>query len=414
MKTIAVIAAYDTKAAEADFLIRKIEERGCHTLLVDVSTWPGYRSQKGIVREMVVQAGGVSWDEIKGCPKNELLDYMTKGATALLKGLYSEGKIQGVIAIGGLQNTIMGATAMQALPIGVPKFVVSTVATGNRTFEFITGTKDITVMPSVVDFAGVNSVSRTILENAAAAITGMVHEGGGELRKEDGITIATTLMGATNDGVVNAAAALMEQGYEVMSFHSTGIGGKTMEELILAGYIDAVMDLTLHEVVYEYFGGGFGAGANNRICAAVQKGIPMVICPAGIDFICLPKGEDFPDFEKRQKIWHNSTLYHLKLFPEEARNISRIIVQRINQTKGPAAVVFPLKGLRSFTREGEALYNPKVDEAILQVFQTEMRTDIPLFTIDANFMDESFSQLAADTMMALLKESKGGKECTKI
>lgn len=409
MSTVAIISCADTKLPEMIYLQNEIHRYGCKTLIIDTSTKESVESQFiSLYPRDVIAAASLYWDDFLTLTKHEKIQAMCEGISALVSQLYKEGRIHAAISIGGLQNTIIGCSGLRSLPIGVPKFMISTVATGTRTFDFITGTKDVTVMPSISDFAGLNSISKTILSNAAAGIVGMTLHSGPALAPSQTVVIGTTLMGATNDGVVNAAAHLQQMGYEVISFHSTGIGGKTMEELISSGFINAAMDLTLHEIVYEYFGSGFGYGANNRLLNGAQAGIPMVICPAGIDFICLQKGATFPDLEKRNYIWHNANLAHVKLLPHEVLDICHIIISRLNQAAGPIEVVFPLQGTRSFTKVGEPLHDSALDQMILHTFQTELRSDIPFKTIDCNFMDMEFSLLAANSMHSLICESLHG------
>lgn len=404
MATIAVISCADTKLAEMLYLNQEIKRLGCDTLLIDAGTKDLIlNDQLDIQAETISKAAGFDWKKHHICKKDQLLDIMCRGLSLLLPELYRQGKIHGAVALGGLQNTLIGCSGLQALPIGVPKLMISTVACGNRKFDFITGTKDVVVMPSISDFTGLNCISRTILSNAAAAITGMVLHAGTLICPPARMpVIGTTLMGATNDGVANAALILQKKGYEVLSFHSTGIGGKTMEEMIQDGLITAVMDLTLHEIVYEYFGYGFGYGANGRLLAACHTGIPMLVCPAGIDFICLDANADFPELKSRKRILHNSTLAHVKLLPKEVLAICEIIISRLNSATGPVKMLFPLQGLRSFSKPGEPLYDPELDQLILHAFQKGLRKDIPILTVDCNLMDFAFSKLAAEETMKML------------
>ena len=393
MKTIVVVGSVDTKESELRYICEKISQRDLRYLLLDVSTSPGHVSRADYTRDMVAQESGIRWEQTKGLQKHELLNIMCEGLKILTLKLYNNRNLDGIIALGGLQNTTMGTAAMVELPIGIPKLIVSTVATGKRTFDRIVGSKDITVMPSPSDFTGVNSISRVVLDNAAATVIGMVKNAGNVIPKSKDLRIGTTLMGATNDGIANAVELLQQKGYEVVSFHSTGTGGQVMEDLIHAEIINAVMDLTLHEVVYEYFGYGFGFGANSRLSAGAEKGIPMLVCPGGIDFMCQWSNELFEDIEKRKFNWHNSSLAHVKLNRKEVTEITRIIVQRLNEAKGKVVVVIPLKGLRSFSQPGEALYDPEVDQTIYKVFRDELRSDIPIKEIDANLMDPEFRNL---------------------
>jgi len=403
MKSIAVIACCDTKFPEVDFVCKMIKRLNHKPLLIDVSTSKGFTAKVDIARERVAAEIGVDWKDVENSPKHELLDIMCRGSAALVSRLYKEGALDGILSIGGLQNTNIGTSAMRALPIGVPKLMVSTVATGQRTFDMFVGTKDVTIMPAISDFAGLNIVSETILSNAVGALVGMVEYAGRELPQSKTTVIGTTLMGATNDGVVQAVKYLQDRGHHVVSFHSTGAGGKAMEELIENGIITAAMDLTLHEVVYEYFGFGFGYGADKRLEQGAQKGIPMVVCPGGIDFMCQWKNQLFDDVDKRKMIWHNATLAHVKLTISEVTDISRIIVSRLNKAKGKVVVIIPTQGLRTFTKKGQPLYDPDVDNAIIDVFKNELRRDIPLKLIDANLIDKEFSEFAAKEMIELIK-----------
>jgi len=403
MKTVAIVASKDTKASEVEYVSQKIEELGLNSLILDVSTSKGYKSEADFTREEIAFAGGTNWTDTKGLEKHELLLVMCAGLKALTLKLYNENKLNGIIALGGLQNTTMGSAGMFDLPIGLPKLIVSTVATGQRTFDRIVGSKDITVMPSPSDFTGVNSISKTVLNNAVAAIAGMIKFAGQEIPRSDRLRIGTTLMGATNDGIANAVEMMQQKGYEVISFHSTGTGGRVLEELIESNVINAVMDLTLHEVVYEYFGYGFGYGADNRLVQGAEKGIPMLVCPAGVDFMCQWPNALFEDIDQRKYNWHNPNLAHVKLNKKEVTDISRIIVKRLNEAKGKVVVVIPTKGLRSFSQPGEALYDPEVDKAITDVFLNELNDDIPVKFIDANLMDIEFSEFVVDEMIKLLK-----------
>ncbi|MFZ7133175.1 MAG: Tm-1-like ATP-binding domain-containing protein [Eubacteriales bacterium] len=402
MKTIVIVGSKDTKESEITYVSEGILKRGFKPLVLDVSTSKGYESQADFTREQIALEGGTDWKDTEDYEKHELLLVMSDGLKVLTTKLYKEGKLHGIIALGGLQNTTMGSSAMFHLPIGIPKLIVSTVATGQRTFEGVVGSKDITVMPSPSDFTGVNSISKTVLNNAIAAILGMVEYAGKEISKSKELRIGATLMGATNDGIASAIEILQQKGYEVVSFHSTGTGGRVMEELIEADVINAVMDLTLHEVVYEYFGYGFGYGADNRLVQGAKKGIPMLICPAGVDFMCQWPSALFNDIDQRKYNWHNPNLAHVKLNQKEVTDISRMIVQRLNEAKGKVVVVIPTKGLRSFSQQGEALYDPEVDQAITDVFVKELRHDIPIKFIDANLMDIEFSKFVVKEMIKLL------------
>lgn len=406
-QTIAVIACADTKHAEMDFIKQVFEREGFRALTIDVSSRGGYSYEADIGADAIASAGGSSLQEVFSAnDKAGTVAIMQAGATAVVKDLFDQGRIHGILGLGGLQNSTIASHAMRQLPIGFPKLILSTVACGSRPFDLLVGDKDITVMPSIVDIAGVNPLTRIVLGNAAAAIMGMVRNGGEQL---DGsrFLLGATMMGVTNDGVVNAVRLVKQAGYDVVVFHTTGVGGRTMEQLITSGGIGAVMDLCLHEIVsQDVIGGGFSYGAPQRLTAAARMGIPMVVSPGGLDFVDYPL-KDFQsnaigDWTRRKYTLHNKEIAHIKLFSHEAEKAAEIAVERLNRHTGKVIAILPLAGLRSETRPGERLHDPQVDEAIFSVFRKGLKKEIPLVEIDAHFLDEDFSRAAADAMLSLL------------
>ncbi len=403
MKTVAIMASGDTKRQELEYALGLLKEARLRVTVIDPATAPGYRSPFPWPRERLAAEIGLDWEAEAGRPKHELLEIVAEGAAALAARLCAEGRLHGILALGGLQNSTAGARAMKRLPLGIPKVLVSTVASGRRTFDQLVGTRDILVLPSIVDLAGLNTISRHVLRNAVWALVGMVRHAGGPLGQPRRPVVGTTLMGATNDGVDRAARLVERAGYEVMAFHTSGAGGQALEELIEEGLIEAVMDLTLHEVVYEYFGRGFGYSPARRLTAGAAKGLPMVVAPGGLDFICQWGHELFPDAENRRMIWHNAQLAHVRLSADELRAVAGLVVERLNGARGPVTVLLPRRGLRSFTRPGEPLHDPDLDQLLFTVFERGLRQDFPLKYVDANLMDEAFSRAAAEEMLKLLR-----------
>jgi uncharacterized protein (UPF0261 family) len=400
-KTIAVMASLDTKGAEVSFVKQMIERLGCRALIVDVSILGKSALIPDVPREDVIRAGGREWKSLEDSQKHEMIAAMSEGASRLAPELYGRGLFDAILSIGGVQNTMIGVAAMKALPIGVPKLMVSTVASGRRTFEPLVGSKDIILMPAVADIAGINVLTRTILENAVAAIVGMATYAGKPLCAGNELIIGVTQMGVTN-GVVQAARLLEKEGYQVISFHATGAGGRAMEELIASGTIQAVMDLTLHEIVAEMFAGGFSAGASNRLEAACKAGIPQVIAPGGVDFIDFGIHELPADMDRRKYILHNADIAHIKLHKEEIVRAGSIIVERLNRSCGPVTVLIPLGGFRQAASPGEPLWDAEVDNALIEVLRTRLKPGIKVIEIDANINDIEFSEAAAGAMHALL------------
>lgn len=404
MGVIALVACCDTKYHELTFVKELISAAGHRPLIVDISTGPVVSMDADIPREEVLRRGGYVWEEVHQSPKAEAIEAMRQSISVVVRQLYEGKKIDAAFGMGGLQNTVVCSAAFQTLPIGFPKIIVSTIASGYRYFDTVVGDKDITVVPSIVDFAGMNPISETVLKNATAAMIGMVEHG---CRKMDTSThnlIGTTLMGITNDTVMEASNLLVAQGKEVISFHSTGIGGRVMEQMIREGHISAVMDLTLHEMTAEYFGGyGYSKGASNRLCAAAEMGIPMLVCPGGIDFICLRPEEFFKDQDQRGYVWHNPELTHTKLYDNEILDITQTIIQRLNASSGPVTVLLPLKGLRTLSNPGEPFHNPGVIQKMKALFQHYLRPEIRLCCVDMNYMDPEFAHVIVEEMSLLLK-----------
>ena len=404
-KTIAVMASLDTKEAEVVFVKEMIERLSCRALVIDVSVWGDAALVPDVPRQDVLRAAGRDWQSLQGCQKHERITAMLEGAARLAPELYERGAFDAILSVGGLQNTMIGVAAMKALPIGVPKLMVSTVASGRRTFEPLVGSKDIVLMPAVADIAGINVLTRTILGNAVAAIVGMATQGSTPLRGGDELIIGETQMGVTN-GVAQAARLLERDGYQVISFHATGAGGRAMEELIALGTIKAVMDLTPHEVVAELFPETYSAGATGRLEAACEAGIPQVFAPGELDFTDFDVHAMPPDIDRRKYVLHNAGVAHIKLRKEEVVQIGAIVVERLNRSRGPVAVLIPLGGCCQAAMRGGGLWDPDVDGALFEILRTRLKPDIRIMEIDANINDKKFAETAAGTMRELLAGRK--------
>lgn len=407
MGTIAVIACCDTKYHEISYAKDVIKKCGHTPLVLDISTGKNVILQGDMKREEVLLEGGYEWSKVSTFEKSKAISAMSESITKVLSRLYSEGKIQGVFGMGGLQNTVVCSVAFRQLPLGFPKVIASTIASGYRYFDTVVGESDIMVLPSIVDFTGINIVSEVILQNSISALVGMVQYGKSKLDTSGRYTIGTTLMGITNDTVMEAVNQLSDKGIEVLSFHSTGIGGKTMEQMIDQGYIQAVMDVTLHEMTAEYFGNyGYSKGSEHRLEAGAKSGIPMLVCPGGIDFICLRKEELFPDQEQRGYVWHNDELTHTKLYEHEILDITHTIVNRLNEAKGDVMVILPMGGLRTFSKEGEEFYKPETILKMKKIFEEELVPSIELKCVDYNYMDIEFADVLASNMQILIERNR--------
>lgn len=404
MAVIAIIASCDTKYHEIAFVKKQIFACGHTPLVVDISTGHEISMHGDIRCDEILKTGGYSWEQMRKLDKSSAISVMANCVSKVIAELVNQGKINGILGMGGLQNTVVCSAALRCLPIGFPKLICSTIASGYRYFDTVVGDKDIVAMPSVVDFAGMNPISESVLSNAVAAIIGMIMYGGKRIDTHGELYIGTTLMGITNDTVMRAADILEKNGRKTISFHSTGIGGRVLETLIREGTIKAVMDLSLHELVAEYLGNyGYSRGAENRLCAAAEMGIPALICPGGIDFACLRKDEFLPDEEQRGYVWHNKELTHTRLYEREILEITKIIIERLNRSQGPTKVILPMGGLRTLSYPGEYFYKPETIRKMKDLFENGLRQEIAFKAYDYNFCDLEFSEICAMEMETLLR-----------
>lgn len=403
-KTIALVASLDTKSIEISFMKGMIESMGYSSYVIDV----GARKCNTVRADMkgleVVRCAGISCNDLMHLSKLEMIEALRRGMAKAAPDLYEKGVIHGMLSIGGLQNTLIAVSGMKALPIGFPKIMVSTVASGNRAFETIVGSKDIVVIPSIVDFTGRNMISDVILRNAVASMAGMVEHAGKVLEPSAEIVVGATLMGVVNDGVAGAVDGVRSRGYEVLSFHSTGVGGRTMDELIRNGMIHAVMDFSLHEIVGECFG-GYSAGSYGRLEAAGKAGIPMVVAPGAVDFLDYESAGLPFSLEGRRYLKHNAGLYHIKTTKSEILKIGRVIVGRLNASTGPVRVLLPLNGFRQAAGEGQALYDPDVDGALIDLFKRELNPSIRIIEIDCNINEEEFVSTAVSETVNMISNA---------
>jgi uncharacterized protein (UPF0261 family) len=293
---------------------------------------------------------------------------------------------------------------MRALPYGFPKLMVSTLAAGD--IKPYVGTKDICMMPSVLDIAGLNRVSRRILSNAAAAICGMVAAEPARAR-EDKPAIAATMFGVTTPCVTAARRILEEKGYEVLVFHATGTGGQAMEQLIEEGAIQAVLDLTTTELADELAGGVMSAGPH-RLEAAGRKCIPQLVCPGAIDMVNFGPAETVPlKFRSRKLYVHNSTVTLMRTTPEECAEIGRITATRLNRASGPVTVLIPLQGVSAIDKLGGPFYSPEALNFYCRALKATLNSGIHLVELDAHINDDSFARAAAELLMESIGAARG-------
>jgi uncharacterized protein (UPF0261 family) len=358
-KRILVVGTLDTKGMEVGFVKDQIEQRGHETTLLDVGILGQPRRQADITRQEVVRASGMDLQEaIVAGDRQKAVAIMIEGASRKARQLYAAGQLDGIIALGGGTALFMGTAIMRALPIGVPKLVLSSMIAGDVS-RFVDG-KDITLMQSVADIVGLNPVTRDILTRAAGAICGMVEASTGHASTQP--MIAVTDFGITTPCARYASQELEEKGYETVVFHTVGSGGTAMEELIAQGLFVGVLDLTTHEFIDHLAGGCYGDIGPERLETAGKKGIPQVIGPGGLDCIVVVHRGEVPACFQGRRVYDHDFRRCARSSAGELAVVARIMAERLNRAIGLVKVLLPLRGWSEADREGGPLYDPQADK----------------------------------------------------
>lgn len=401
MANIAILGTMDTKGVEHSFVARQIEKRGHKVLVIDVGVLSEPQLEPDITRDEVLAYTGIQLSELLAKKdRGEAVTAMSQGAPIILAKLAAEKRIDGVISLGGGGGTAIATAAMRALPIGFPKLMVSTLASGS-TAQYV-GVKDIVMFPSIVDVAGINRISRQILTRAAGAICGMVEAE--PPKGEDKPIIVASMFGNTTACVQHAQKILEEAGYEVLVFHATGTGGRTMESLIETGLVAGVLDITTTEWADELIGGFLGAGPT-RLEAAARNGIPAIVTPGCLDMVNFYGPESVPQkFAGRNFYPHNPQVTLMRTTPEENAQLGKIIAEKLNLSKGPVTVLLPLKAISVISAAGQKFHNPAADEALFQSLKDSLRKDIEVIELDSTINDEIFATACANKLLANLKK----------
>jgi uncharacterized protein (UPF0261 family) len=400
-KTIAVLAALDTKAPEARFIAEIIKQRGHLPLMIDTGVLKDPQESADVPSRELAAAGGVDLEALRRTGDKALaMDVMVRGAAVVAANLYATGRFHGVIGIGGSAGTAIGSSAMRALPLGIPKLLVSTMAAGD--VRSYVGNKDITMTYSVVDIAGLNRISARVLANAAGGIVGMV-ETELPLRKDRPL-VGASMFGNTTACVDRARQLMEAAGFEVLVFHATGAGGATMESLIVDGYLDGVLDLTTTEWADELCGGICSAGPT-RLDAAGNAGIPQVVAPGCLDMVNFGSYDAVPARYRERKLYRwnpNVTLMRTNVI--ENGRLGIILAEKINRSVGPVTVLLPLGGLSQLDSEGGAFWWPEADQALFDAVRQHLRADIPIIELPVNINDRLFADRAAQTILAMMAQ----------
>jgi uncharacterized protein (UPF0261 family) len=402
-KTVALVGTFDTKGEEYLYIRNLFHEVGIQTLTIHTGVFaPQFKPD--VSNEEVVKEANVTIEElVEKKDRAYATEVLAKGMEKLIPKLYKDGKFDGIISFGGSGGTSLAAKAMQALPIGVPKLMVSTMAGGD--ISPYVGTSDIMMMPSIVDVAGLNSISMQIFKNAVFAMSGMLHFEVEERKHEKKPLIAATMFGVTTPAVNFAREYLEERGYEVLVFHATGSGGKTMEALVSSGYIDGVLDLTTTEWADELVGGVLKAG-EHRLEAAGLAGIPQVVSVGALDMVNFGPIDTVPEkFKDRLLYKHNPTVTLMRTTKKENQLLGNKLAEKLNMAKGKTTLLLPLKGISGIDVDGEIFYGPEEDEQLFITLKKQVTNDkVTIIEREEAINEKAFAEFAAQELIDLLKK----------
>jgi uncharacterized protein (UPF0261 family) len=401
MPSVFLIATLDTKGHEADFVRRLLTSWDVPVTLVDAGSLGVPAVEADITRERLFELGGTSLDEVRRrADRGEAVTVAAHGAARLARDAYAAGELRGVLGLGGSAGTTIATAAMKALPLGVPKVMVSTLASG--TVRQFVGDKDIFMLNAVVDIVGINRVSRQVLSQAAAAMAGLVTHPPPPADSGDKPLVAATMFGVTTPCVERARETLERAGYEVLVFHATGNGGQAMESLIADGLIAGVLDLTTTELADEQAGGFLSAGPH-RLEAAARAGIPQVVSTGALDMVNFYGPETIPaKFSGRLFYRHNANVTLMRTTADENARIGAAIARKLSAATGPLSVLLPARGVSAIDREGQ----PFDDPAARHVLHDAIRSGLPgrdVIELDLHINDPEFADAAARKLIELMQ-----------
>jgi uncharacterized protein (UPF0261 family) len=408
-KSIVLVGTFDTKGQEFLYVKELFERSSYNVITVDIGT--GARGElkfsPNYTCEEVANRAGTKIAKILSMGKRgqelRIMQIMAEGAIRICAELYQAGKLDGIISIGGTQGTNMGTAVMRTLPFGVPKVMLSTIASGDTT-PFV-GTKDIQMIPSVADIAGLNRITEIGLMKAAGALMGMLSTC--ELKASEKPLIGVTTLSGTTNCALRFKRCMGEKGYEVAIFSANGTGGRAMEELIEQGMIIGVFDLSTNELVDHLYNGYTDAGPT-RLEIAGARGIPQLVCPGNIDHIMYSSLDKIPERFKGQPVHaHGPAIYVLRTQKREMMEVGRVLAEKLNKASGPVAVIIPLDGFSAQDRLAkEVFYNPEANLAFVEVLKQSLLPEIPVKEIKAHVTDMSFAEAAAEMFCELLGDQE--------
>lgn len=409
--TVVLVGTLDTKLPEYRWLGERLTSAGCQVLTIDVGTF----SDGGVVADVdsaaVAAAAGADREELRRAgDRGAAMTAMAAGVAVVVRRLHEAGRLDGILAVGGSSGSSVAAGALRALPVGVPKLLVSTMASGD--VSPYVGVTDVTLMYSVVDIAGINSLSRKILGNAVAAIAGMAsayRAGRDGPAPDERPLVGLTMFGVTTPAADEARARLTELGYEVLVFHATGAGGRAMEALADGGFLAGVLDLTTTELADELVGGVLSAGPD-RLETAGRIGLPQVVSVGALDMVNFGPRETVPArFAERNLLVHNPTVTLMRTTPQEMATLGGTIADKLRRAVGPARVLIPLRGVSAVDVPGAPFHDPDADRACFGALAAGLAgSAVVVDEVAVAINDPGFGTLAADTLHELIADHREG------
>jgi uncharacterized protein (UPF0261 family) len=403
---IALIGTLDTKGAEIAYVRDRLLELGTTPIVIDsgILGEPGIKAD--VERGDVAREAGYELAQVQSAgSRGAAVDLMVEGVRAVCLRLWLEGRINGVLCLGGAEGALLGAAAMHALPVGVPKVIVSPSASGRRAFGPFVGESDVLVMHSVIDILGLNPIARSVFDNAAAAVAGMVRDAGRPVSELGGRSVGITMLGHTTPAVMRIREALERGGHEPVIFHANGVGGPAMEQLIGVGALAGVIDYTLSEVANGLLDGLHATGPE-RLTVAGKHGLPQVVVPGCVDFFNQGAPETVPErYRNRKSYYHNPVATLVRLDRDEMAELGRVVAQRLNESRGPVRVVAPSQGFSLADVEGGDLWDPDADAAFLEALSSGLRAEAAFELVDTHVNDPAFADLVAERYLTLVSAS---------
>lgn len=401
--TVYILATLDTKGAEAQFVRDELARHGVAAALVDTGARGEPVVPADVPRDEVFAAAGVRRADVVAVgDRGVAVDYAARGAARLVAAHHAAGRVAGVFGLGGSAGTTIATAAMRALPLGVPKLVVSTLASGQ--VRHYLGEKDIFLLPAIVDVAGLNRISRIVLGNAARAMAGLVRFGDSKTAADTKPLIAATMFGVTTPCVDHARRLLEAAGYEVLVFHATGAGGRALETLAAEGLIDGVLDLTTTELADELVGGFLTAGPD-RLTAAGRRGLPQVVSVGALDMVNFHGPESVPEkFRGRRFHAHNANVTLMRTTAEESARLGEELGRKVAAARGPVVVLLPAEGVSALDRTGQPFDDPAARQALYTAIRRHADA-VEVVELPCHINDPPFAEEAARRLLAMLEVS---------